>query len=161
MADLTLFETHDGGDLRLVGNDLQLTEGLFNQVYLALFAGNPEQSTSDVNEQVQQRFDFWGNDLFHSDEPEFQFNSRTERALRETPLNSAGLLRLEQIISEDLRFLEQLAEVRVNVTAEGVNRAKIDVLLIQPEGLEEQQFTFLWDGTREEVTRFSDGLSLE
>ena len=150
MADLSLFESFDGGELVLVGNDLQLTEGLFNQVYLALFGGNVEQSTSDVNEQVQQRFDFWGNGLFFPDEAEFQFNSRTERALNEVALDSAGLLRLEQIIAEDLRFLEQLAEVEVNVIVEGVNRAKINVLLRQPEGLEEQRFTFLWDGTREE-----------
>lgn len=150
MADLSLFENFDGGELVLIGNDLELTESLFNQVYLALFGGNVEQVTGDIDDQVLQRFDFWGNVLFHPDQAQFQFNSRTERALNEIAINSEGIQRLEQIIAQDLDFLTELAELEVNVIAERIDRVRINVLLRQPEGLQEQRFTFLWEGTREE-----------
>jgi hypothetical protein len=40
IADITIFESGDGGDLALINDDLATIEGLTNQVYLAWFGGN-------------------------------------------------------------------------------------------------------------------------
>lgn len=128
-VDVRIIETLDGGDAVLSGNDLELVNQLDNQVYLALFGGNTEESTPQLidNDNRIERFDFWGNSLFHPDEPTFQFNSAFERSLSEIPLNTEGIQRLEQIALTDLAYLREFGNLTVSITAQSVNRICIDV----------------------------------
>lgn len=128
MTDLTIRESLNGGDLVIESNDLQLTDELTNQVYLALFGGNVEQSTDEVNLDIaNERFDFWGNELFHQDEPDFQFNSEFERTLNRVALNTQGLQELEQVAEQDLSFLNEFGTVTVSISVISHNRIRIDV----------------------------------
>ena len=128
MTDLTIHESLNGGDLVIESNDLQLTDELTNQVYLALFGGNVEQSTDEVNLDIaNERFDFWGNELFHQDEPDFQFNSAFERTLNRVALNTQGLQELEQVAEQDLSFLSEFGTVTVSISVISHNRIRIDV----------------------------------
>ena len=128
MTDLTIRETLNGGDLVVESNDLQLTDELTNQVYLALFGGNVEQSTFDLNSDVSnERFDFWGNELFHQDEPDFQYNSQFERTLNRVALNTQGLQELEQVAEQDLSFLSEFGTVDVDISIVSHERIRIDV----------------------------------
>lgn len=154
--DLSVYETLNGGDVVLKGNDLQLVESLFNQPYLAMFGGNREQSHVDADEfeNTLERFDYWGNMLFFPESEEQQFNSELERELDMVVPNSVGLQELEQVLKEDLKYLRPVAEVSVSVTLDDVDRVQIDILLREPSGLQERNFVFLWDGTRLEEIGF-------
>src|SRR5690606_6946193 len=79
----------NGGDIKLLGNDLAVIYSHENQVYLALFGGNVEQSTP-AQETTETTEDWWGNNLLFGGDAAKQFNSETERALNNTALNSAG-----------------------------------------------------------------------
>lgn len=163
MADLSIFETLNGGDVALKGNDLFLANSLWNQPYLALFGGNTAQDTpsdpEDISEDLE-RFDHWGNSLLHANSPELQFNSKLERTLQEVALNSAGLQELQQVIEDDLSYLDGIADVEVTVSLDGVDRVRLDILLQEPENLP-LNFVFLWDGTKlEEIFTLLSGVSV-
>ena len=148
MADLVVYETGNGGDVVKKGNDLQLTEDLFNQVYLAWFGGNVEASTTGEELPTEQRFDWWGNQLFFQDKPEFQFNSELERVLDSVALTSSGRVTIEEAAKRDLKYLEGFAEVSVSVSIIGLDQVQIDALLKEPDNIEAQIFRFIWDKTK-------------
>ena len=63
MNDLVIWETGNGGDAQLLGNDLATTDGLTNMPYLGWFGGNPGFITTGNELENEQRFDWWGNSL--------------------------------------------------------------------------------------------------
>ena len=101
IVDIMIFENGSGGDLNLKNDDIETISGLMNQVYLALFGGNLEQNTSDDLSELEERNDWWGNSLLKK---ENQFNSNFERTLRTIPLNSSGLIKIENAAKEDLKY---------------------------------------------------------
>jgi phage gp46-like protein len=143
ILDLTIFESGDGGDLDLLNDDLNTIEGLTNQVYLALFGGN-RQSTDDSLSELDKRGDWWGNEYL---EKENQFNSIFEQKLKQVALSSSGLQELENAAKEDLKFLEEFADIEVNGSITGVGKLELIVDLIEPNNLS-TKIKFLWDGTR-------------
>lgn len=165
MADLSIYETFDGGDIAIAGNDLQLVESLYNQPYLGLFGGNVSQSTPSDAEEVGgsiERFDYWGNQVLYRDNQELQNNSNFERSLDLVALTSAGLQELTQIGKDDLSFLLEVGQVEFTVSIVGVDKIQVDVLLIEPENQQERNFVFLWNGTRlEEIIKISDRVVFE
>lgn len=126
--DFYITETDgNGGDLQLANNDIVPVYGLENNIYLALFGGNVEQSTGSqdrilpVNVQnsplvSQQNFDYWANDLLLSNDKTQFFNSQTERVLNSTQLSSVGRVKIENAMKEDLSFLSSNGIVTVDVT---------------------------------------------
>lgn len=125
----------NGGDLKLLGNDIALVYGNENQVYLALFGGNVEQNTPPIV-TANQTEDFWGNNLFWPNDPSRQFNSNTERILNTTALNSAGRIIIENAVKSDLKFLQDLgATVNVVVTIPGINMVNINIQTIYSNGV--------------------------
>lgn len=151
MADLVIYETHNGGDVNIEGKDLQLTDAIFNQPYIGLFGGNVRESTSDVSTESLERFDWWGNTLFSEDNEFIQFNSAFERTLQNVVLNSNGLRDLQNVLLEDLRYLRELAEITVELTMVGLDKLNIFIRLQQPETSASREFTFIWDATRSEM----------
>lgn len=164
MADVAIKETRNGSDFIREGNDFAVTNSLFNQVYLALFGGNPSGLTSDQTEG-KFRTDWWGNELLFPGDPDSQFNSVFQSALfSENALGSGAITRLEAAMKADLGFLRQLAEVGVSVIQETDSRVRISVLLIEPDTLTQSVFVFLWDGTKTEpitVERAEDDVPTE
>jgi phage gp46-like protein len=147
IADIEIFETGGGGDLNLKAEDIATIKGLTNQVYLALFGGQYEQVTGEDLEQLDQRGDWWGNNLLNA---EFQFNSTFERRLNEVVLNSSGLIDLENSAKEDLQFLREYADVEIDLLIDSYQKLTIFVDVIEPDK-ESVKIKFVWDGTKKEV----------
>lgn len=151
MIDIALNETGNGGDAQISGNDIATTSAIFNQIYLALFGGNVEASTTGEELTTEQRLDWWGNNLLFQDEPDLQFNSTLEKTLTEVALNSSGRLIIEEAVRNDLKFLNSFAEIRVSTEVTGVDRISILIFVQEPDNSEEKVFEFIWDATKQEV----------
>lgn len=146
--DLKMFETGNGGDLRLQGNDLEKAYSFENMPYLALFGGNPTESTPTSRNVDEQAFDFWGNNLFFPKNKTVQFNSETEKLLNSVGLNSGGRILIENAIKKDIKYLQEFAELKVNVVVSGIDNLSIGVEMVQPENGVERRFMYIWDGAR-------------
>lgn len=150
--DLKLTLTGDGGELVKAGRDLKVISGLENMVLLALFGGNVEASTPTRRLPTEQAKDWWGNSLFFPDDPERQFNSLTEKALNTVALTSSGRVKIEQSVIKDLEFMKEFAEVSASVSIPETDKVMIEVTVQEPDNVEEQAFTFIWDATKRELT---------
>ena len=146
MRDLLIYETGDGGDLRVLNNDLALTTSLFNQVYLCLFGGNVEASTKGNELNNEKRFDWWGNSLL-----ELIFNSETERTINNVTLNASGRLKILQAVKNDLKPIDLVANYNVNVYLESSYRFKIVINLTEKLNKQEKIIQILWDISKDEV----------
>lgn len=145
-------ENNNGGDLVLEGNTMKLANSFQNMPYLATFGGNPEQSTVGPKEEGEQAFDWWGNYLLMSQQPDVQFNSAFERMITQVALSSAGRLQLQRAVKEDIKFMEAFALVTVTVTIEDVDRVKIFIELQEPDNLQSTVFVYIWDSAKQELT---------
>jgi hypothetical protein len=113
--DLVVLETGNGGDVTRRGNDLAMYFNGENNIYLAMFGGNPGFPTRP-NDVESESFDYWGNRLFNESFPTRQFNSETEELLKNIALNSAGRQALEQAILKDLNYLRPQSEITVQAS---------------------------------------------
>ena len=154
MPDLALQETGSGGDIQLKGADLVVTDSIFNQIYMALFGGNPQASTTGEELITEQRGDWWGNDLLFQDQPEIQQNSTFEQKLNNVALNSSGRLEIEEAAKKDLDFLKEIAEITIETRIIGIDKIEIIIFAKEPENIEEQTFIFIWDATKQELIEF-------
>lgn len=145
MIDVEHTDTLNGGDVVLKGNDLSKISGWSNMVYEALFGGNVEQSTQPIRSENELDESFWANALLWPSDQ--QLNSETERVLNNVTINSSGRVKIEQAAMRDLAFMKNFATVRVETTVEAVDRIRITVYVSQPDGLNEEAFTYIWDGT--------------
>lgn len=149
-----LFETGNGGDAQLKGNDIVLTNAIWNQVYMALFGGNvkdnhPQSDEDQLN--TEQRLDWWGNKLFFENEPDKWFVSDFERLLNEVALNSEGRSILEEAARNDLAFLNELGSVSVSSSIPGIDKFELIVVVTEPDNQEDKTFQFIWDATKSEL----------
>lgn len=144
---LKVVETLDGGDLVLKGNDLEGTDSILNHPFIALFGGNVRQSTEDVGDQDETRYDWWGNDTILRNQISTQINSSFERSLNEIPISSEGISLLEDIVLKDLSFMSDIADVSVSITALSSNSIKVSISIKKPESLTDDVYTFIWNGT--------------
>ena len=146
MRDLLIYETGDGGDLKVLNNDLALTTSLYNQVYLCLFGGNVEASTKGNELENEKRFDWWANNLL-----DLNFNSETERIINTVTLNPSGRLKILQAVKNDLKPIDLVANYTVEVILENVNRFKILINLTEKLNKQEKIIQILWDISKDEV----------
>lgn len=146
--DIGLYETLNGGDISIQDNDIFTSVSLWNQIYIALFGGNVEQSTTD-NLDGLERSDFWGNSFI--DDVDEQYNSETERILNNVSINSSGIQKIQQSVENDLGFLRKLAEVEVDVTIPRIDSVYIFISIQEPDNVEKEVYRILWDGTRSSV----------
>lgn len=155
--DLLLIETLNGGDLFKKGNDLLLIPGWQNMPYLAMFGGNTEAVTKE-RVQGEEAQDWWGNNLLMRGNSSIQFNSFTEKALKNTPLTSAGRVIIQKSVEKDLDFMKAFAVIKVEVLIVGPNKIKININVLQPVGKgknvadQYRPFVFIWDGTLQTLT---------
>lgn len=107
ITDILIYETGNGGDLLLRGNDMATVTGLENSPYLALFGGS----------------NWWGNYLTDN-----KFLSLTEDTLLDVALTSSGRKKIEDAILKDLEYLNNVdAEYSVSVTIAGANRVSMEI----------------------------------
>ena len=148
--DVAIIETLNGGDISKLGNDVALALGFENMPYIAMFGGNPQQSTPSIRIGGEQNFDWFGN-VFESD-PVVQTNSSTERTLRNVALNSAGRVSIEQAVNTDLQFMKAFAIVNVSVSIISDDRVQIDIEIIEPTNKQNKNFRYIWDSTLQGLT---------
>lgn len=150
MKDINLFETGSGGDIAIVNDDILLCEQLYQQAYLALFGGNIEAVTTGNEAALQYRQDWWANALLFANNPAKQFNSITEKTIKESPLNSKGRLAIISAVQTDLQYLKNIAEVQVNVVILSTDKLQILINISQPQGLQSVTLQILWDSAKTE-----------
>lgn len=150
MSDIKIIETGSGGDLVLVGNDIEMVSGVQNMPYLGLFGGNERQSTKTFKEG-EEKFDFWANDLFLSQNKKAQFNSSLERILKKLALNSSSRILIEDSIKNDLEFMKEFSVVEVDTLIRSTDRIEIKIKIKQSGDIGFNFFNFIWDVTEAKV----------
>lgn len=148
--DIKLQDNKNGGDAIFTGGDFKIISGWQNMPYLAIVGGNLAMNTIDFKE-TEQRFDWWGNSLFHPNNPNLQFNSDFERKINELPINSKSRLILEETIKNDLKFLKEFSTFTVDISIVGVDKYSIFIKIEEPTNLESNEFIYLWDATLNEL----------
>lgn len=151
--DLELIETGDGGDVIKYKNDLSVIFGFQNMPLLAMFGGNVQASTPQNRLETEEDFSFWGNGLLMPQQSGLQFNSETERILKNVAINSTGLTLIEQAVNNDLKFMQDFATVSVSVAIISDDRIAIGIRLKQPDNLQQQDFIYIWNATNQEFIR--------
>jgi hypothetical protein len=94
---------------------------------------------------------WWGNDLLMEKEPSIQFVSGTEKSFENINLSKGGLLIMEQIITNDLQFMQDWAPLTVTVKLVSDDKIDITVNLQQPTNEQDKKFQYLWEGLRAEL----------
>ncbi len=152
--DTVILETYNGGDISKIGNDVITVNGFENMPYIAMFGGNPVQSTPTQRVAGEQNFDWFGN-AFETDAI-LQTNSLTERTLRSVALNSAGRVQIEQAVNADLEFMRTFAKVTVNVSIISDDRVQIDIYIVELSNLQNTSQRFIWDSSNQTIDRESN-----
>ncbi len=125
--DVRLFQTPDGGEIKAVNGQLQLTEGLDTAAILSCFGGNSDDSgqTSDDSKQ------WWGN--AGETDPAKKYRSQLQHLLKTLPLIPANLPRFEDAANADLAWMADsgvVDSVAARATMPGVNQVQVDVAFV-------------------------------
>ena len=133
IQDILIYESGDGGEMKLKNDDLETISSITNSFYLALFSSK----TSD----------WWGNAELLADNP---FDSSFERTLDSVSLTSSGLKQLEQSALEDLNFLKIYGEISVFASVLDLNKISLKINFKEPSG-SEKIVKFVFDKLRNEI----------
>lgn len=152
MGDLRIIENGDGGDAVLNGNDLEIINGFQNMPYLGMFGGNIKASTVGEKVENEQAFDWWGNNLLMKNNPTIQFNSLLEKKLKDISLTPSGRIEILNTVKQDLEFMNEFSTVTVETSIISTDRIEILIKLQEPDNLESNEFTYIWDSTNSELT---------
>lgn len=144
-----VFESGNGGEIAIISNDLALGPSLLQQGYVCLFGGNVEADTLGNEVAGQIRQDYWANALLFAGKPAKQFNSQTERALRNNPLTSTGRINIQRAAEADLSGLSGIATVTADVTILSTDKVQIKLTLTEPGGPLPQTLTIVWDALKQ------------
>ena len=157
MIDFVLYETFSGGSKFFYDSkkDIQTTRSLFTYVYVLIFGGNAEASTTGAETIDAKRYDFWGNAAFYENQPDEWFNSKFEWALNNIELSTVGRVKLEQALNDDLSRLKAYGSLTATVSIAGNNKINAYIEL-EDVGL----FSLTWQANLEEdIITSDDGLS--
>jgi len=149
--DINLFEGGSGGEMRILNSDLLMAETIYQTIYLALYGGNVEQSTTSEETDLEENFDYWGNQLFYSNNPDKWFNSQTERVLSTVALNGEGRRLIEDAVNADLQFLNNVVNFEVEVNIAANNKAEIIIAISEFQNQADRQLKMAWDNSRNEL----------
>ena len=149
--DINLFEGGSGGEMRILNSDLLMAETIYQTIYLALYGGNVEQDTTEDESDLEENFDYWGNQLFYSNNPDKWFNSQTERTLSTVALNGEGRRLIEDAVNADLQFLNNVVNFEVEVSISSNNRAEIAIFISEFQNQSDRQLKMVWENSRNEL----------
>lgn len=125
MADLLIFESGNGGELKQRGNDFVMVQGIENEPYMLMFGGSRE---------------WWGNDFLDPTDTDKIWSSETEKILNSVALNSAGRIKIEEAVNKDLAPLRKQTGAVVGVQVQILSDDRCEIL-IDINGLKQQ---FVW-----------------
>lgn len=149
--DFLIYESGSGGELGLFDNGFSFVEKIYYQVYLRLFGGNVEASTKGNEPLNQIRQDWWGNSLFNPTKPSKQFNSSTERTLKNVALNSVGRVQINQSVEDDLKYFRNIAKLSVETLILDKNKVEIRVNMSQDKNASNSLLKLIWDNAKNEI----------
>lgn len=141
MTDVRIFQTPDGGDIRIENGLFELSDGLEQAVYLSLFGGNEEDSGLQGDDSKQ----WWGN--LTETEPARRYRSETQFLFRSIPAIPANLRRIEDAVGRDLAWMADEVAQGVSIVASmpGVNQVHIDISVTVQSGTGYQfGFSSVW-----------------
>ena len=149
MNNYSIYESGDGGQLFIQNNNIQKTSALYVAVYLKLFGGNVEASTTSNDLSGELRSDWWGNDITQPSST--WINSETERVLKGISLTPAAIVEIEQAVLKDLEGLKEFGDIEVGVNFPSLNRVNIKITIRQVS--EDVEILVVWDNTKNEVVQ--------
>jgi phage gp46-like protein len=125
MSDIRLFETPDGGEIKIANGQIGMTDGLETAAILSLFGGNAQDSAQTADDTEQ----WWGN-LSETDQSR-RFRSAAQYLLATLPLIPANLQRIEEAALSDLAWMTDsvATDLAVRATMPGPKRINLDVAL--------------------------------
>lgn len=124
MTDVQIFQSQDGGDIKLDGGRIVTDDGIVSALYLSMFGGEMDDDGSSATESKQ----WWGNLI--EGEPTRRYRSKTQSVLRSMPATTGNLRKVEDAVASDLAWV---VETGLGTYAAGraripkVNTVQIDV----------------------------------
>lgn len=132
MTDVALRMLPDGGEIECAAGQITLDDGVESAVALSLFGGNED----DSGDQGDDAKSWWGN--VGESLPERQYRSETQSLLRSIPATSSNLLRIENAITNDLKWmtdtkLASLVSAEASIPALNAVKMIITIVIQQVE----------------------------
>lgn len=138
MTDVRLFQTNDGGEISMENGIVEMDDGRYTAVYLALFGGNEDDPGGE-----DTTLQWWGN-LLDVDSVR-KYRSRTQHVLEGLPATTGNLKRILEAVTADLADLVEggyLETPEISVSIPKVNSVTITIEI--PIGVLE--YTVPWEG---------------
>lgn len=128
--DFKLYEQGDGGELNIIGGDIDPENTLSNSIYLSLFSG-----------------DVWYNIFEESDS--LKTNDTIEQLLNEFIISTKNLRKLETLINESLNWLieEGIVESIETSAIPSFESIKISITIKEPNNTD-KKYIIIWDKQR-------------
>jgi phage gp46-like protein len=127
MTDVAIRSAPDGSEIECIAGQLTMDDGVESAVFLSLFGGN-EDDSGDQGDDVKS---WWGN--VGESLPERQYRSETQSLLRSIPATSSNLLRIENAITNDLKWMTdtKLATlVNAEASIPALNAVKMTITIV-------------------------------
>lgn len=152
MVDFLFFENGDGGEFNFKNGDISLDNTLFTSIYLSHFGGNKEAVTTQNIKNNDFRKDWFGN-VFVLDKENLQLNSRLEKVLTESALNSLAPDRIKTAIKQDLDWMKKtglIKDLEISVFIQSQFSVRITETVIEKNG-NKREFSYIWDKTKNAI----------
>jgi hypothetical protein len=130
-GDVYLFDGPDGGDIKLSGGYVTMTQYIETAVYLCWFGGNFDDDGSQATEKKQ----WWGNE---GEPKENQYRGKLQSLLHGRPLTSALLPKIEKAAEDDVRnglSNDILDSVSVSASASSSKRVDLRATVLTKTGI--------------------------
>ena len=128
--DFKLYEQGDGGELNIIGGDIESENTLSNSIYLSLFSG-----------------DNWYNIFEESDS--LKTNDDIENLLKEFIVSTNNLRKLESLINESLNWLmnDGIVESIETSAVPSFESIKISILIKEPNNTD-KKYIIIWNNQK-------------
>lgn len=128
--DFKIYEQGDGGELNIIGGDIEPENTLSNSIYLSLFSG-----------------DVWYNVFEESDS--LKTNDAVEQFLNEFIISTKNLRKLEALINESLNWLieEGIVESIETSAMPSFESIKISITIKEPNNTD-KKYIIIWNNQK-------------
>lgn len=128
--DFKLYEQGDGGELKIIGGDIEAENTLSNSIYLSLFSG-----------------DVWYNVFEESDS--LKTNDDIENLLKEFVVSTKNLRKLKSLINESLNWLinDGIVESIETSAVPSFESMKISILIKEPNNTD-KKYLIIWNNQK-------------
>ena len=128
--DFKIYEQGDGGELNIIGGDIEPENTLSNSIYLSLFSG-----------------DVWYNIFEESDS--LKTNDAVEQLLNEFVISTKNLRKLEALINESLNWLiaEGIIESIETSAMPSFESIKISITIKEPNNTD-KKYIIIWNNQK-------------